>query len=151
MILLDNYSKKNTYINITPKGYSIIDTNNIDEIENGEGGFSEDGELLGLYVDEDKLYFQYNDKKYETKPDEINCTNEILKDGKRNFRVKIKNVLVCDIIYKPYISPFVLTFGDKEDEFDFLLYLTNLMGDKNSIFKFINGMNNLKQYYSNNS
>lgn len=149
MIFLDNYSKKNTYINIASEGYSIVDANSINEIENGEGGFSEDGELLGLYIDDGKLYFQYNNKSFETKPDEINCTNEILNDGKRNFRVKIKEALVCNIIYKPYISPFVLTFGDEEDEFDFLLYLSNIMADKNSIINFINGINNLKQYYSN--
>ena len=150
MVILDNYSKKNTYINITQEGYSIIDANNINGIEDGEGGFTENGELLGLYICDDKLYFQYNNKKYEAKPNEINCTNKILNDGKRNFRVKIKDVLVCNIIYKPYISPFVLTFGDDEDEFDFLLYLSNLMADENSILSFINGMKNLKQYYGNN-
>ena len=150
MVILDNYSKKNTYINITQEGYSIIDANNINGIEDGEGGFTENGELLGLYICDDKLYFQYNNKKYEAKPNEINCTNKILNDGKRNFRVKIKDILVCNIIYKPYISPFVLTFGDDEDEFDFLLYLSNLMADENSILSFINGMKNLKQYYGNN-
>ena len=92
MILLDNYSKKNTFINITTEGYSIIDTKNMNRIENGEGGFSEDGELLGLYIDEDELYFQYNDKRYKTKPDKINCTNKILNDGKRNFKVKINDL-----------------------------------------------------------
>ena len=149
MVILDNYSKKNTYINITQEGYSIIDANNINGIEDGEGGFTENGELLGLYICDDKLYFQYNNKKYEAKPNEINCTNKILNDGKRNFRVKIKDVIVCNIIYKPYISPFVLTFGDDEDEFDFLLYLSNLMADENSILSFINGMKNLKRYYDN--
>lgn len=150
MIILDNYSKKNTYINIKSKGYSIIDANIINGIENGEGGFSEDGELLGLYVYDDKLYFQYNDKSYQTKPDEVICINKILNNGKRNFRVEIKNNIVCDITYKPYISPFVLTFGDDEDEFDFLLYLSNLMIDENSIINFIRGMKNLKEFYSNN-
>ena len=135
--------------NITSEGYSIIDANSINGIENGEGGFSEEGELLGIYVDDYKLYFQYNDKKYESKPEEIICSNEMLNDGNRNFQIKIKDVLVCNIIYKPYIIPFVLTFGDDEDEFDFLLYLSNLMVDKNAILNFINGMNNLKQYYSN--
>ncbi len=149
MIFLDNYSKKNTYIAITSEGYSIVDVHSINNIEDGEGGFSEEGELLGLYVDGGKLYFQYNNKNYETRPNEINCTNDILDDGKRNFRVKIKEVLVCNIIYKPYISPFVLTFGDEEDEFDFLLYLSNLMADEISIINFINGINNLKKYYSN--
>lgn len=148
MIFLDNYSKKNTYIRITSEGYSIVDANSIYEIENGEGGFSEDGELLGLYIEDGKLYFQYNNKSYETKPDEMNCTNELLNDGKRNFRVIIKDVVVCNIIYKPYISPFVLTFGDEEDEFDFLLYLANLIVDKNSILNFIKGINNLRKFYT---
>ena len=35
MIVLDNYSKKNTYITITAEGYSIIDANRINSIENG--------------------------------------------------------------------------------------------------------------------
>lgn len=151
MILLENYSKINTYINIKPHGYSIINAYSVNSIENGIGGFSEDNELLGIYVNDDKLYFQYNDNKYETNPDEIICTNERLEDGKRNFRVKIRAVLVCDITYEPYISPFVLTFGDDEDEFDFLLHLSNLMLDKNSILNFIKGMNNLKKRYSNNN
>ena len=149
MILLDNYSKINTYIKITTEGYSIINANNKNRIENGKGGFSEDGELLGLYIDDDKLYFQYNDKSYVTKPDEINCINEILDDGKRDFQVKIKDVLVCDIVYKPYVNPLALIFGDDEDEFDFLLYLSKLMKNKDSILNFIKGINNLKKYYSN--
>lgn len=69
-------------------------------------------------------------------------------DGKRNFRVEIKGILICNIIYKPYISPFVLTFGDDEDEFDFLLYLSNLMADENSISNFMKGIENLKKYHN---
>ena len=147
MILLDNYSKKNTYINITAEGYSIINADNINHIENGEGGFSEEGELLGLYIYNEKLYFQYNNKSYETKPNEIICTNKILNHCKRNFIVKINDRIVCNIIYKPYISPLALAFDEDEYEFDFLLYLSNLMKDENSILNFIKGMNNLKQYY----
>lgn len=151
MIVLDNYSKKNTYITITSEGYSMINANSIKSIENGKGGFSENGELLGLYIDNDKLYFQYNDKKYQTKPDEIICTNERLKGDKRNFKVKIKDVVVCNIIYKPYVNPLSLIFGDDEDEFDFLLHLSKLMKSEESILNFIKGINNLNSYYSSNS
>lgn len=150
MIVLDNYSKKNTYITITKEGYSIIDANSINGIENGEGGFSEDNELLGIYVEGKKLYFQYNDKTYQTKPDEIICTNERLKGDKRSFKVKINDILVCDIIYKPYVNPLALIFGD-EDEFDFLLHLSKLMKSEESILNFIKGINNLNDYYSSNS
>lgn len=143
MIVLDNYSKKNTYITITSEGYSIINANSINSIENGEGGFSEDNELLGIYVEDDKLYFQYNDKKYQTKPDEIICTNERLKGDKRSFKVKINDTLVCNIIYKPYVNPLALVFGDDDDEFDFLLHLSKLMKSEESILNFIKGINNL--------
>lgn len=151
MIVLDNYSKKNTYITITAEGYSIIDANRINSIENGEGGFSEDNELLGIYVEDDKLYFQYNDIKYQTKPDEIICTNERIKGDKRSFKVKIKDILVCDIVYKPYVNPLALILGDDEDEFDFLLHLSKLMKSEESILSFIKGINNLNNYYSSNS
>ena len=151
MIVLENYSTKNTYITITTEGYSVIDANSINGMENGEGGFSEDNELLGIYVVDDKLYFQYNDKKYQTKPDEIICTNERVKGDKRRFKVKIKDILVCDIIYKPYVNPLALIFGDDEDEFDFLLHLSKLMKSEESILNFIKGINNLNDYYSSNS
>ena len=108
MILLDNYSKINTFINITADGYCIIDAKNVEGIENGEGGFSEDGELLGLYINDDKLYFQYNNKSYETKPNEIKCTNEILMGGNRNFIVKINDNIYSNNLIG-YVGPIYLT------------------------------------------
>ncbi|APM37684.1 hypothetical protein [Clostridium kluyveri] len=146
MIILNNYSKTRTYIILESTGYSIVEKDKTQLARQGVGGFSEDGQLLGIYVDADKFFFLYNDNKYETNPDEIICTNARIDDGKRNFQVKIKDKVVCDITYKPYISPFVLTFGDDEDEFDFLLYLSNLMLSKDSILNFIKGMNNLKKF-----
>lgn len=147
MVFLDNYSRENTYINITSEGYSIVDSQSVNEIECGEGGFTEEGELLGIYVRDEKLFFQYNNKSYETKPDEIKCTNEILCDGRRSFKVEIKEALICNIVYKPYISPFVLTYGDEEDEFDFLVHLSNLLANENAILKFMKGMDNLRKYF----
>ena len=148
MILLDNYSTIDTCIQIDNSGYTVVKKRC--DICEGVGGFSEDGELLGLYVDDDKLYFQYNDKSYETNPNEIKCTNEILKEGNRNFVVKINEVVVCNKVYKPYVNPLALIFEEDEDEFDFLLHLSNLMVDEESILNFIKGMNNINQYYSNN-
>ncbi len=148
MIALDNYSKKNTYIIINSDGYSVTDSKNMELVENGEGGFSEDDEFLGIFVENNKFFFLYNEKKYETNPDEMSCTNERLNNGMRNFKVKIKDKTVCDILYKPYISPLALPFGDDEDEYDYLLYLSKLLHDKNSIQNFITGMNNLKKFYS---
>ena len=53
--------------------------------------------------------------------------------------------------YKPYINLLALIFGYDEDEFDFLLHLSKLMKNEDSILNFINGINNLNKYYSNNS
>jgi len=149
VIILENYSTIDTYIQIDNTEYTVV--NKKCDIRQGIGGFSENGELLGLYIDNDKLYFQYNDKKYQTKPDEIICTNERLKGDKRNFKVKINDVVVCNIIYKPYVNPLSLIFGDDEDEFDFLLHLSKLMKSEESILNFIKGINNLNSYYSSNS
>ena len=149
MIILENYSTIDTYIQIDNTEYTVV--NKKCDIRQGIGGFSENGELLGLYIDNDKLYFQYNDKKYQTKPDEIICTNERLKGDKRNFKVKINDIVVCNIIYKPYVNPLSLIFGDDEDEFDFLLHLSKLMKSEESILNFIKGINNLNSYYSSNS
>lgn len=102
----------------------------------------------GKGIPQTKLFFQYNNKSYETKPDEIKCTNEILCDGRRSFKVEIREALICNIVYKPYISPFVLTYGDEEDEFDFFVHLSNLLANEDAIFKFMKGMDNLRKYYS---
>jgi len=145
LIILNNYSKTGTYIILESTGYSIIEKDKVQLVRQGVGGFSEDKQLLGIYVEADKFFFLYNDKKYNVNPDEIFCTNARISDGKRSFQVKIKDNIVCDITYKPYISPFVLTFGDDDDEFDFLLYLSKLMLSKDSIGNFIKGMNSLKK------
>lgn len=145
MIILDNYSKIDTYIVLESMGYKIVEEDKVQLVRQGVGGFSEDNELLGIYVETDKFFFLYKVKKYNVNPDEIICTNEMIGNGKRNFQVKIKDHIVCDIVYKPYISPYVLTFGDDEDEFDFLLYLSKLMESKESICNFIKAMNSLKK------
>ncbi|HBF36796.1 MAG TPA: hypothetical protein DDW50_05700 [Firmicutes bacterium] len=137
MIVLDNYSQRETYIIIDSTGYSIVEKQKGKLAEQGEGGFSEDGQLLGIYVEADKLFFIHNDKKYKTNPDNIICSNTNTDSGKRHFQVEISNQVVCDITYKPYISPLLLAFDEDEAEFDFLLYLSNLLRDKDSILKFI--------------
>ena len=148
MIILNNYSKIETYIVLDADSYSVVEKNKVQLIRQGVGGFSEDGELLGIYVDNSKFFFLYNNKKFEAKPDEIFCTINRFSNGSNNFKVIIKDKTICDISYKPYISPLALPFGDDEDEFDFLLYLSKLLHNKNSIQNFITGMNNLKELHS---
>jgi len=60
LIILRNYSKINTCIQIDKLRYTVVEKTG--DIRQGVGGFSEDGELLGLYIDDGKLYFRYNNK-----------------------------------------------------------------------------------------
>ena len=145
MILLDNYSKINTYIQIIGEEYSVIDKVNEEQSIDGEGGFSDEGELLGIFLEGDKLFFRYNNKSYETSPSDLVCTYEIMAGGICNFKVKIKKEIVCDITYEPYISPLAMAFEEDDDEFDYLLYLSRLIKDEESILQFISWINNIRE------
>ena len=133
MIILENYSELDTYIKIVEESYTIIFEDSYKNQVNGIGGISEDGELVGIYVIDKKLHFQYNSTSYEVTPRDLMCHCENIDNGKYRFIVKNKGRIICDIEYKPYVSPFVLTFGGDDDEFDFLLYLSKLLKDEASI------------------
>lgn len=133
MILLENWSEINTYIKITDEAYAIMNDDSQNQQVNGIGGFSESGDLVGIYVSGDKLYFQYNSTSYETTPKDLVCSCESIGNGKHRFVVEINGRGVCDIIYEPYVSPFMLTFGDDDDEFDFLLQFSRLLRNEDSI------------------
>lgn len=147
MIVLDNYSKWGTCIILDDAGYSIIQDNEVANLRNGEGGFSEDDDILGIYIKGDKFYFFVNDKKYLADPSRIRCTNPYIDKEKRRFMVEMDEKIICDITYKPYIKPNCLAFGDDPNEFDFLGYLSDKLKDRQSIEKFITGINNLNSYY----
>jgi hypothetical protein len=146
MIVLDNYSEADTYIIINTKGYSIANKRDKRLEEHGEGGFTEDKQLVGIYVEANKLFFQYNDKKYETSPDQIVFSNTKIDKENRHFQVKISNQIVCDIIYKPYLSPHWLLLDGDEDEFDFLLYLSNMLKNRDAILNFIKAIPEINKY-----
>lgn len=140
MIILENYCNINTYIKITEDSHTIIADDSHQYRVNGIGGFSENGDLVGVYATDEKLYFQHNSTSYEVTPRNLACTYESIGNGKHRFMVKNKGRIICDITYKPYVSPFVLTFGDDDDEFDILLYFSRLLKDEVSIER-------LQRYY----
>jgi len=146
MIVLDNYSKVDTYIIIDSKGYSVADKRANRMEEHGEGGFTKDKQLVGIYVEANKLFFQYNDKKYETSPEQIVFSNTILDKKNRHFQVKISNQVICDIIYEPFVDPLWMVLDGDEDEFDFLLYLSNMLKNKNDILNFIKAIPEINKY-----
>ncbi|MBU3102465.1 MULTISPECIES: hypothetical protein [Clostridium] len=149
MVILDNYSKKLTCIKLNTilVSYSICNYDEIGFLRDGEGGFSEKGDLLGLYIKNEKLFFLYNSKIYEVNSDSIQCKNKYTDDKKRCFKVEIDGDLVCDISYVPFIDPQALVFDSDEDEFDFLLHLSEILKSKTNILEFIMGIKNLNEYY----
>lgn len=148
MIILDNYSKKSTCIVINDSGYTVYTEAEVKLTRHGEGGFSEEGELLGVYTCEEKFFFQYKDKRYEADPKSINCTNIYTNNKMRHFIVKVNDFVICDITYKPFIDPLIMIFGSEEDEFDFLLYLSKILKSEEAILDFIKGIQNLNKYYN---
>lgn len=141
MIYLQNYSKVNTFICLRENSYSVV--NGPRKID-GIGGFSDENEMLGCYMKEGVFYFCYENNVYEVKLGEISCTNEWIDNEKRKFQVLINGENICEIIYKPYVSPLALGFSEDDEEFDFLLYLSRILYSEETVMKFCGGMQNNK-------
>ncbi|MDA2632297.1 hypothetical protein PDQ38_24305 [Bacillus cereus] len=57
MIIMNNYPEVGTYIMLETSGYSIVEKNKVQLVRQGVGGFSEDGQVVGVYVKNNKLFF----------------------------------------------------------------------------------------------
>lgn len=136
MIVLDNYTTVDEKILLDPGTLSvkIVDGSYAEEVI-GVGGFVEDV-FLGVYTENDLLHFYYNGKIYSADSDNIKCTNVPVGKDNRHFKLSFSGNVICDIRYDRNLSP-IPAFGDDEEEFDFLLYLSNLLKSKDSIDKFI--------------
>lgn len=64
MITLENYSKWESYIIIEHNNYSIIEDKNRHREIQGVGGVSEDGQVVGIYVENEELNFFYNNHSF---------------------------------------------------------------------------------------
>lgn len=139
MAILRNYSKINTYIAVDKNGYSVVNKNDAKGVQRqGVGGFCEN-EFVGMFVENRNLYLCYNDKIFPAQATDIDCSNLPLSGGKRRFTLKLSGNKVCNILYDRVINPFPVIEED-EEEYDALLYLSNLMKSKDTIKRFINSM-----------
>lgn len=136
MIVLDNYTTVDEKILIDPNTFSvkIVDDSYAEEAI-GVGGFAEDV-FVGVYIKKDLLHLCYDGKIYSADSDNIKCTNDPVGKDQRHFKISFSGNVVCDFRYERNLSP-IPAFGDDEEEFDFLLYLSNLLKSKDSIDKFI--------------
>lgn len=148
MITLRNYPKLGSYIIIENNTYSIEEVEDRNRPIQGVGGFSEfskGGQLIGIYVQNDKMYFVQNEQVYETTPDDLKCTNKYISKLERCFSVTIADRKICEIIYEPFIDPGMLIYDADPEEFDVLLYLSGLLKDKDSMLNFIKGIHNINK------
>ncbi|MBD8027872.1 hypothetical protein H9636_14560 [Ureibacillus sp. Re31] len=145
MIVMNNYSKTGTYIILEHSGYSIVEKNKVQLIRQGVGGFSEDGQVVGIYVIDNTLFFFYNGKSFETSIEDLICINSYVSKLKRCFSVTIGGQNICNIVYEPFIDPGMIYYDADPEEFDVLLYLSELLKDGDSIKRFMNGMEMIKK------
>ncbi|MFI8707936.1 hypothetical protein ACIGHG_12800 [Bacillus sp. NPDC077411] len=144
MIILNNYPKIDTYIILEPSGYSIVEKNKVQLVRQGVGGFSEDGQVVGIYVKDNKLFFFYNGQSFETSVDDLICTNSYISKLERCFSVQMGGQNICNIVYEPFIDPGMIYYDADPEEFDTLLYLSGLMKNEDSIKNFMKGMEIIK-------
>ena len=145
MIIMNNYSTIGTYIILEPSGYSIVEKNKVQVVRQGVGGFTEDEELVGIYVEDNKLFFYYNGKSFEASIDNLVCTNNYVRRSDRCFSVSIGGQNICTIVYKPFIDPGRIFYDADPKEFDVLLYLSEILENEDSMKRFMNGMEKLKK------
>ena len=147
MIVLDNDSKMGSCIVIENGMYSVIEEEKVNLPIQGVGGFSEDMQLIGVFIDGDRLFFINNNSIFETAPNDLKCTNKYISKSERSFVVEIGDRKVCEIVYKPFIDPGMIYYDADPEEFDFLLRFSNMIKDQESIQNFIRGMHIIKERY----
>jgi hypothetical protein len=141
MIIMRNYFSLETYILLEPSGYSIVNKNEVQSVSQGVAGFSEDEQLVGIYVEDNKFYFYYNGKSFEATVDNFICTHQSLTSSSSDtcFRVTICGQTICEIVYEPYVTFEMILHGIDPEEFDFLIYLSRVLNSKESMESFIGG------------
>jgi hypothetical protein len=139
MIILDNYLTVDEKILLDDKSFSSkIVADSYPETSVGVGCHLE-GSLIGVYVKEKLLHLFYKNRIYSGESKIIKCTNKAVSQRERHFYLAFSENVICDFQYKRDVGP-IYAFGDDEEDFDFLLYLSSLLGSKASIDQFIDSM-----------
>jgi len=139
MIIMSDFSNpfKNRYIsNGEIKSLDLNDYNV--QYSQGISEQVDDNTIIGLYINEYKLYLVINSSVYDIYENKISCENKFIAN-KRFFELKSDNNVIFRKEYDPLCSIEDLLSGEIEEEQDFLLYLTNILSSENEINKFIQG------------
>lgn len=145
MSILDNKSQKNTRIVYEAGYYEIKSKALIDKTVDGIGILTEKDELLGIFFQEEQMYFIYNDEITNVDKETFTIVNKYISDKERLFEVFNKDESICAIRYIPYVDPGMIIYGADEDEFDDLLRFSNIFKNSNAITNLIRYIKYLNQ------
>lgn len=146
--VLFNYHNRREYIIFEDGKYTLL--TQIAEPRNGVGGFeSDEKDLLGLFVDNQKIYLIWKNKIDELIPSEVKCTNEKQGNGKNIFTIRNNGEILCKIEYIAFLNPDWVLDEDPY-EYDFLLHISEriLYNEEkmNDFIKDIELSKNMKSY-----
>lgn len=142
MIILDNECKLGTKIIYNNGKFEIKAEEDIAEKIDGIGGITDTGDVIGIYVENEIIYFLYNEKRTIIDRESFKMENQYVTNEKRVFKVSVGNVILCEIIYSPYIDPGMIVYDSEDDEYDFLLRFYRMFKDRKSFDNCINYIKN---------
>lgn len=122
-IILDNYSTIDNYIVIENLNY-ILTNENVEKTV-GVGGFTENRELVALYVDDKDLFFLHEYKKIKLDVKNMECSNFYIDKNMTCFEIALSDEVIIKIVREPVVNANMLLVGEDAEEFDILLYFKN--------------------------
>ncbi len=136
-IVLRNYSEYNQYMIWNGNIYEPIDKDKLEKSEQGIIGYTENKELVGIFVKKSEVYFLNNNIEIRIDKSNFKCSNSYI-ETTRHFKLENQNSLVFESVYEPYIDPGMIIYDADPEEFDFLLFLSNnILLNKESLENYI--------------
>lgn len=136
-IVFNNYPDITKFIIWQDGKYNILD-DDTDISTQGIAGFTENNNLVGVFVDSKEVFFAFETQVYSLSPTEFECSNTYINKDERCFILKNRDIEICNIIYKPFIDPGIMFYEVDLEEFDILLFLSNnVLKNKETLESFI--------------
>ncbi|TVX94898.1 hypothetical protein [Cohnella terricola] len=137
-VILSNYSLYKKYTLWNGSDYKIVDMDAVDGKVQGISGYTENKNMVGVFVKNNDVYFFLDNKEHRICIDSFECSNRYTDNKMRNFKLIDQGDLICEIIYEPYIDPGMIIYDSDPEEFDFLLFLSNnILQSKETLSNFI--------------
>lgn len=143
MIILDNECTLGTKIVYSKDKFEVKAGSDITGKIDGIGGITDTGDLLGIYVQNEKVYFLYNEKCTMIDSESFKVENRYINSKERLFKVSKNTVILCEIKYCPYVDPGMIIYDSEEEEYDFLLRFYKMFKDKRAFDNCINYIKNV--------